>query len=117
MNKAKVDGTRTEFPETLKSIRDGELAYECGQAMEELVLAVRETGKGGELTVKVAVKPAAAGDGAKVLVVAPRPKVKLPEPETLPSMFYTTEHGTLCRDNPDQLAFGFSEPGKNAGTR
>jgi len=33
----------------------------------------------------------------------------VPKPEVLPSMFYTTEEGVLCRDDPNQLAFGFEE--------
>ena len=106
--KAKVDGIKTDFREVLKHVRDGRLLFECGEAMEELVQAVKRTGSGGEFQLKLTVKPAAKGDGSKVLVSG-RPKVKVPEPEVLPSMFYATDEGLLCRDNPNQLAFGFEE--------
>jgi len=110
MSDVVADGIRTDFREVLANIREGELLYECGEMLEELIEAIQETGRKGMFTLEISVKPGASGDASKVLVSG-RPKIKKPLPETLPSMFYTTADNTLVRDNPKQprLPFGKDE--------
>lgn len=72
---------------------------EATEKMHELMTAVRETGKGGELTITIKVAPDKNDELA--LIVAQIVKFKLPERETKKALVY---------HDPDNLAFTKTDP-------
>lgn len=106
---AAAEAPRIDAVELLRLLRDGGVAFDLSAALGALVGAVRETGKPGSLALTIKVAPAAEGNASKVLLrddIA----LKLPRPEHLPSMFYTTDDGRLTRHNPNQLRMSQAAP-------
>lgn len=87
--------------DVLAELNGGRAHATASEQLHQLVTAVRETGKGGSLTVQITVKPAAKGDGSTVLVTAVS-KTKRPEAEAQASVFFVTADDNLTRDNPQQ---------------
>lgn len=99
-----ADAPAVDVLSLLATQRDGDLVYELGKKVTEVIAAVRETALAGTVTLKLTIVPATRGDASKVLV---RDEVdgKIPKPERSPSLFYTTEQGGLSRENPRQRSF------------
>lgn len=57
------------FTDVIRDIAGGELVDEATTAINNLVTAVDETGKGGSLTMKITVKPNGRGGGMNVSAV------------------------------------------------
>lgn len=89
------------FAEFLHEQRGGAAALEVSERFNELVAAVIEHGKGGELTLKIAVKPAAKGAG-NVVQVTDTCTTKLPEGDRPAAIFFADDDGNLRRNNPNQ---------------
>lgn len=89
------------FAEFLQEQRKGAAHAEVSEALNELVAAVVEHRKGGELTFKVSVKPAGKGTG-NVVEVVDKVSVKLPEAERGGAIFFADANANLSRSNPDQ---------------
>ena len=100
MSEAAIQGNG--FMRTLADIRTGSAAGEASDALQKLITAVRATGKGGTLTVKLKIKPATTGDCAMV-TIEDDVEVKLPKPNRAQSLMYTTEDGSLTRQDPRQM--------------
>ena len=91
------------FGDWLRDQNRGQTHDELSEALYELVGKVNDTGKKGTLTYTVTVEP--MKNNPDVLVVKDTVKVKSPEIERKPSMFFTDRHGNLTRNDPNQLEF------------
>ena len=89
------------FAEFLHEQRGGAAAVEVSERFNELVAAVMEHGKGGELILKIAVKPAGKGAG-NVVTVTDTCTTKLPEADRPTAIFFADDDGNLSRSNPNQ---------------
>lgn len=86
------------FTDVIRDLRFGETLDEISAEFNNLVTAVEKTGKVGELTFKVKVKPSAAG----AIEVIDDIKTKLPQLAKGTSLFFATPEGNLVRNNPRQ---------------
>ncbi|MCR9254757.1 MAG: hypothetical protein NXI16_01525 [Alphaproteobacteria bacterium] len=85
------------FADVLRSL--GQSTYqEMGDRLHEVVEGVQETGKVGEITIKLKVKPNAEGS----VLVENEIKSKVPEPPRSATHFFTTAGGGLVRNDPNQ---------------
>lgn len=89
------------FSATLKDLRGGQADVDIGAALGELIAAVRETGRGGVLTVQIKVKPVNANDGSQV-TVEDNIKVMKPSPQRGVTVLFTTNDNALQRKDPRQ---------------
>lgn len=76
---------------------------ELSEALRTLTARVRDTGKPGTLTLAVTVKPF-DGD-VDVLAVSDLIKLKLPEHDRKPGIFYPDRDGNLTRTDPNAMDF------------
>ena len=104
---AKLDVVHGDALAVLKQIRGGDLVFELSEELEKVVAAVKETGKGGTLTLKVGVKPFKGG--SMMLNVQGDVTASIPKPNRDPSIFYATERNTLQRDDPRQTRMNFED--------
>lgn len=95
------------FLDYLREHRSGLTHAELSEAMQQLVAAVVEERKGGEITLKIVVKP--QGDGA--VMVTDEVKVKLPKPSKGGSLFFVTPENNLVRQDPRQSNLPLAEIG------
>ncbi|HNE34838.1 MAG TPA: hypothetical protein PK365_20855 [Nitrospira sp.] len=87
------------FTDVIRDIAGGELVDEATTAINNLVTAVDETGKGGSVVVKITVKPNGRGGGVNVgYDVA----AKIPQGEKLTSVMWPTPEGDLLATDPRQ---------------
>lgn len=89
--------------EALTQIRKGKLLLEAQQKLQDVVKTCRATGKKGELTIKLSIKPSANGE----MHVTGTADAKAPKPEVTASLFYDSEDGALLREDPKQVAMDF----------
>lgn len=92
----------TSFALTLQDIRDGRLNAEMTAKFNELIAAVAQTGKGGELTLKLKIKPASRGGDIDKITISDALDVKLPKPERGDDFFWLTDDNELSRNHPRQ---------------
>ena len=85
----------------LQGFRKGVLVQELSEKTKEVVKGVRETGKAGEITLKLTFK--SDGDGQHTLV--PKITTKVPQAETPPAIFFSDDEGDLFRSDPRQGDF------------
>ncbi len=90
------------FAVTLQDLRDGRVHAELSQQFGELVCKVKETGKAGEITLKIKVKPASRGSDVDKVVVSDAISVNLPKPERGEDFFWLTDSNELSRNHPRQ---------------
>lgn len=88
------------FSDLFQSLRKGRANDEATRQVAEVMRAVAETGKAGEITVKLRFKPE-AGDSGHVKIAATVTS-KAPRPELPEAIFYMDRNGGLHRDDPDQ---------------
>jgi len=86
----------------LQELRDGRTHTELTTQMAALLEKVKETGKGGEITLKLKVKPAGRGSDVDKIVIADSITVTLPKPERGEDFFWLTEENDLSRNHPRQ---------------
>jgi hypothetical protein len=90
------------FIETIVALKNGAVIQDFGERLSELVKAVRETARGGALTITIKVSPATAGS-ADVVVVEADVKERIPRPSLGKTVFFTTQENLLVRENPQQM--------------
>lgn len=90
---------RKPFAAFMQEHRGGGLHSELSDLLAELVLATRELGKKGSLTLKLDVAPNA--DGQTVTIVDAI-TLKKPEASRPAGIWYSDEEGNLSRRNPMQ---------------
>lgn len=86
--------------DTLRSLRGGVLVDEASTALADLVNAVMESGKAGELTIKLRLTKASRGSGA--IVIRDSIAVKRPADDVLETILYATPEGSLLTQDPRQ---------------
>lgn len=86
------------FSDVLRDMRFGETLDEISTEFNKLVTAVESTGKAGELTFKVKLKPSSSG----AIEVIDDIKSKIPQLAKGTSLFFATPEGNLVRNNPRQ---------------
>jgi hypothetical protein len=85
--------------DTLRHIGGGTLIDQASDKLAELVNAVDASGKGGTLTLVIAVKKATRG-GA--MHIAGKVSLKKPAEEPMEAMLFATPEGNLIADDPRQ---------------
>lgn len=84
----------------LRDYRNGKLADYASRIFNECTRAVDETGKVGEVTIKIKIKPEKGGGSLKNLVATVT--MKRPEPDIPEAVFYSDADGNLHRADPNQ---------------
>jgi hypothetical protein len=97
---AKADVVSVNIIETLAQVRKGGLVFDMAQKFQELVQAVRDTGKKGKFKVTLTLTPEDGDSGA--LTVKDEIVLTKPEEGKPATFFYATEQGTLQREDPRQ---------------
>lgn len=90
--------SKRPFIDTFREIEAGGLLDELTDVQHELIDAIRLTGKGGELTIKLAYKP----DGQGQMTIKADVKSKEPALSRGTSLFFLTPEGNLTRRDPRQ---------------
>jgi len=88
------------FNFTLTQLRGGKTQEELSAKLNELVKDCRDTGKKGELTLTIAVRPDKGDTGQYFL--KPSIKIKSPQFEIGDTLFWGTPEGNLQRTDPAQ---------------
>lgn len=87
------------FLEFIQTFRRGELLHEGDAKLTELMEAIRETGAGGSLTLKLSFKVNKAGQ----LEVSPDLTVKKPARALGTGIYFASDDNRLTRRDPNQL--------------
>lgn len=82
------------------NIRGGYALHKAGEKLNELVLAVKETGHKGSITLTINVSP--DKNDANVVEVQPVMKYKIPEKGFTPGIFFADDKGALHKEDPKQ---------------
>jgi hypothetical protein len=94
------------FAAIFQEHRNGSVHDDASKLLAEVVQACVETGKKGQLSIKVTISPKADSD---YLEVAFDVEPKTPRHGAKPSIFYATKGGSLLRENPRQMRMGIRE--------
>lgn len=100
-----------DFAEFLTEFNHGELNQQLGARLREVVAAVQEHKKVGELTVKFTIK-----HGGSTAIVVPEIKSKTPNTAPEGAAFYVREDGALVRNDPRQVTIEFKSMGVRDNT-
>ncbi len=87
------------FVDTLNTIRVGELHDELTTELNALVAAVCATGRKGELTLKLSLKPTGRGQ----IEIVDEVKTKVPALPHGSTIFFATPENNLQREDPRQM--------------
>lgn len=114
--------TKRPFAAWLRELSKGRVHDQATDRLAELVTAIQETGKKGELTIKITVKPQPKMDGRAVLAEG-AVTAKIPTADPASSLFFV-DGASLVRNDPEQqqitglqdvsAAADFSEPRRTA---
>ncbi len=86
--------------EILATLSGGEAAMEIREAIATVSKKVDATGKKGKVTISLEFKKLASG---QVMIKDAITTVE-PKADKDSSMFFVTDEGDLCRDNPNQMS-------------
>lgn len=86
--------------DVLRDIRRGRAVEQATRMLAEIVRAVDETDKPGELTIKLKVKPEKGGGSQKTITCDVR--MKKPETDIPEAVFFSDPDGDLHRSDPSQ---------------
>lgn len=92
----------------LSLIRQGGLLADIEGALSECVREVCVKGKGGTVTVKIAVKPATKNSSSTV-VISDEVVLKAPKLPTAETILFATDDGDLCESDPRQRKLNFDQ--------
>lgn len=88
------------FNQTIEQLRYGRLHDELTESLNTLTAAVASTGKVGEITLTIKLKP--TGNAGQVEVIDDV-KIKTPKENKGTSIMFSTPEGNLQREDPRQL--------------
>lgn len=100
------------FAAFLQEQRQGDAHDEMSAIWQEVVQASLATGKVGEITIKLKVKP--QGDGVSCLVLD-ETKGKAPQADRPPAIFFADTNGNLHRTDPRQARLPLREVDPGTG--
>lgn len=90
-----------EFAETVSTMRGGAADRAASAALKKLVEAVRATGKGGSVSLKITIAPLKDGDGE--LEVKAKIGLTLPAEDIKSAIYYADDNNVLIRTDPRQM--------------
>lgn len=96
--------------DVLRDIRRGRAVEQATRLLAEVVRAVDETGKPGEVTMTIKVKPEKGGGSQKVILCSV--KANKPEGDIPEAVFFSDPDGDLHRTDPAQAEMAFSDANK-----
>jgi hypothetical protein len=91
------------FIDTLIDLRNGGAAIELEAGLEQVVEAVRKTGKSGKLTLVLSVKPADKGPDIDTVFLQDVIKVDAPKPDKKLTLFFANALNQLSRRDNRQF--------------
>lgn len=95
-----------DFAEFITDLAHGDINQKLTEALAQITTAVEDTGKVGELTLKLHVKKE-----AKMAAVSVDFKVKVPSHPLRGTLFYIGANGELLREDPRQMSLkGLDKP-------
>lgn len=97
------DMASNAFAKTLADLRRGQTLVELSNELADLVQAVKETGKKGEICLKLRLTPSAGGEA---VVIEDAVTMKVPKMDRASTTFFTTEDNLLTRQDPRQMEMG-----------
>jgi len=92
---------------TLCELRSGRTIAELSDQLAEVIEAVRRTGKAGQLTLRLLVKPFSKGktdEEVQPLAIEDSISTKLPQLERGVTLFFSDADGGLERNDPRQMS-------------
>ena len=89
------------FPKSIYEIDNGATVTEFAAALHALTTAVRQVGKGGQVTLTINVTPASKGT-TEVVMVQSRVNAKLPQATRRQTIFFLDDDNQLVRNDPNQ---------------
>ena len=100
------------FSHTLNQLRAGKAQDELSESLNQVINACRETGKKGEIVLKIKVTPDKAIEGAYLF--SDEITTKAPKHDKPDTTLWGTPEGNLQNHDPDQAEMDFSGlgPGK-----
>ncbi|UOK18038.1 hypothetical protein QLQ75_gp44 [Gordonia phage Santhid] len=101
------DSESPEFSTLLLQHAKGRAHDEATRKLAQLVTAVKETGKGGSITVQIKVVPDKKIDG--VVKIEDKVTASIPFDQST-SMWFTDDNGQLHRNDPKQAPLWDTEP-------
>ncbi|KQW97117.1 hypothetical protein ASC94_10005 [Massilia sp. Root418] len=90
------------FAVFLQELRDGRTHSELSSHLNELLKHVKDTGKGGSVTLQIAVGPAGKGQDVDKVIIKDKIIAKLPTPERGSDFYWLTDDNELSRNHPRQ---------------
>lgn len=93
--------------DVLREYRKGRAVDLASQRLAELIQAVDETNKAGDITIKIKVKPQKGGGSEKTLAIDV--KCKIPEIDLPEAIFFSDQDGNLHRTDPAQAEMRFRD--------
>ena len=97
------------FAVFLQDLRDGRTHAEMSSGLADLLAAVKDTGKGGTLTLQLKIKPGARGRDVDKVIIIDNVKVDLPKPERGEDFFWVNDDNQLSRNHPRQQSLPLRE--------
>ena len=104
---------RKPFTDVLRDIAQGRLVEELTDHMNELVHACMQTGKQGEITIKLKLRPGKAQ--APTMTVLHDVNVKAPDFDRPEQYFFVDRSNTLTVHNPDQHKLPLRDAAQDRG--
>lgn len=86
------------FDTVMEELNNGEAALDLSKALQDVIAAVKLSGKSGSVTFTIDVKHA----GANRVELSDKIKTKIPAMDRAKAMFFVTEKNTLSRRDPNQ---------------
>lgn len=90
------------FSVVLQDIRDGRTHAELSDKFNQLIEQVKDTGKVGELTLSIKIKPATRGGDVDKVMVSDKITLKSPQADRGEDFFFLSSTGELSRKHPKQ---------------
>jgi hypothetical protein len=94
------------FLETLRELRAGRTLEDLGTELTKLIVAVKSTGKSGEITLKLKIKPPKNG-AISYLTIEDQIITKEPKLDRGDTVFFPTADNGLSRQDPSQSELPF----------
>lgn len=88
----------TPPPNSIQGFESGSLAHEIRQQLQQVVSAIRSTGKAGGLTLKLSITP----QGAHQMRTKASISTNIPQPDRMEELWYDDGDGNLTRRDPRQ---------------